>query len=119
MHTKLTIAYTLQQIPIWWRWYYWASLVAWTLYGLVTSQVGDKNASLEIPKVGNLLAWTLYGRVTSQVGDKNASLEIPQAGNSYSKPKLSLRYTFNGTLLASGASSKAFFVTNLRGYMTI
>ncbi|KAJ4720628.1 Pleiotropic drug resistance ABC transporter [Melia azedarach] len=30
------------QIPIWWRWYYWASPVAWTLYGLVTSQVGDK-----------------------------------------------------------------------------
>ncbi|KAI4365646.1 hypothetical protein MLD38_021612 [Melastoma candidum] len=26
------------QIPIWWRWYYWASPVAWTLYGLVTSQ---------------------------------------------------------------------------------
>ncbi|KAJ7971515.1 Pleiotropic drug resistance ABC transporter [Quillaja saponaria] len=37
------------QIPIWWRWYYWASPVAWTLYGLVTSQVGDKNALLEIP----------------------------------------------------------------------
>ncbi|KAK4596640.1 hypothetical protein RGQ29_014599 [Quercus rubra] len=41
---------SIYQIPIWWRWYYWASLVAWTLYGLVTSQVGDKNASLEIPK---------------------------------------------------------------------
>ena len=54
MHTKLTIAYTLQQIPIWWRWYYWASPVAWTLYGLITSQVGDKNASLEIPEAGNM-----------------------------------------------------------------
>ncbi|KAM4119623.1 hypothetical protein ACJW30_03G073100 [Castanea mollissima] len=42
------------QIPIWWRWYYWASPVAWTLYGLVTSQVGDKNASLEIPEAGNV-----------------------------------------------------------------
>ncbi|GMY25144.1 ABC transporter G family member 34-like [Fagus crenata] len=42
------------QIPIWWRWYYWASPVAWTLYGLVTSQVGDKNASLEIPGAGNM-----------------------------------------------------------------
>ncbi|KAB1221288.1 Pleiotropic drug resistance protein 2 [Morella rubra] len=40
------------QIPIWWRWYYWASPVAWTLYGLVTSQVGDKDAELEIPGVG-------------------------------------------------------------------
>ncbi|XP_030532381.1 pleiotropic drug resistance protein 2 [Rhodamnia argentea] len=37
------------QIPIWWRWYYWASPVAWTLYGLVTSQVGDKSGNLEIP----------------------------------------------------------------------
>ncbi|KAJ1435974.1 P-loop containing nucleoside triphosphate hydrolase [Sesbania bispinosa] len=37
------------QIPIWWRWYYWASPVAWTIYGLVTSQVGDKNSPIEVP----------------------------------------------------------------------
>ncbi|XP_062091838.1 pleiotropic drug resistance protein 2-like isoform X4 [Humulus lupulus] len=30
-----------KQIPIWWRWYYWASPVAWTIYGLITSQIGD------------------------------------------------------------------------------
>ncbi|KAJ0007312.1 hypothetical protein Pint_29981 [Pistacia integerrima] len=29
------------RIPIWWRWYYWACPVSWTLYGLVTSQFGD------------------------------------------------------------------------------
>ncbi|KAG6571198.1 Pleiotropic drug resistance protein 1, partial [Cucurbita argyrosperma subsp. sororia] len=29
------------KIPIWWRWYYWICPVAWTLYGLVTSQFGD------------------------------------------------------------------------------
>ncbi|MCD7456583.1 transcription factor [Datura stramonium] len=29
------------RIPIWWRWYYWACPVAWTLYGLVASQFGD------------------------------------------------------------------------------
>ncbi|XP_051136190.1 pleiotropic drug resistance protein 1-like [Andrographis paniculata] len=28
-------------MPIWWRWYYWACPVAWTLYGLTTSQFGD------------------------------------------------------------------------------
>ncbi|GAV62861.1 ABC_tran domain-containing protein/ABC2_membrane domain-containing protein/PDR_assoc domain-containing protein [Cephalotus follicularis] len=28
-------------IPIWWRWYYWASPVAWTIYGVITSQIGD------------------------------------------------------------------------------
>ncbi|KAF8393292.1 hypothetical protein HHK36_021533 [Tetracentron sinense] len=29
------------RIPMWWRWYYWACPVAWTLYGLVVSQFGD------------------------------------------------------------------------------
>ncbi|KAK9939889.1 hypothetical protein M0R45_016569 [Rubus argutus] len=29
------------QIPIWWRWYYWGSPVAWTIYGVITSQFGD------------------------------------------------------------------------------
>ncbi|KAG8647080.1 pleiotropic drug resistance protein 2 isoform X1 [Manihot esculenta] len=42
------------QIPIWWRWYYWASPVAWTIYGLVASQVGDKDVLLEIPGAGNV-----------------------------------------------------------------
>lgn len=42
----------MQQIPIWWRWYYWASPVAWTIYGLVTSQVGDKESNVEIPGLG-------------------------------------------------------------------
>lgn len=31
----------LQRMPIWWRWYYWACPVAWTLYGLLVSQYGD------------------------------------------------------------------------------
>ncbi|GLT70614.1 hypothetical protein SLA2020_426820 [Shorea laevis] len=30
-----------KRIPIWWRWYYWANPIAWSLYGLVTSQYGD------------------------------------------------------------------------------
>lgn len=38
-----------QQIPIWWRWYYWASPVAWTIYGLITSQVGDKSDLVVVP----------------------------------------------------------------------
>ncbi|KAK7349159.1 hypothetical protein VNO77_06304 [Canavalia gladiata] len=28
-------------IPVWWRWYYWACPLAWTIYGLVASQFGD------------------------------------------------------------------------------
>ncbi|EFJ27083.1 ATP-binding cassette transporter [Selaginella moellendorffii] len=33
-------------IPVWWRWYYWASPAAWSLYGLLTSQLGDVTTPL-------------------------------------------------------------------------
>ncbi|XP_030453705.1 pleiotropic drug resistance protein 2-like [Syzygium oleosum] len=33
-------------IPVWWRWYYWCSPVAWTIYGIFASQVGDKKEPL-------------------------------------------------------------------------
>ncbi|PON46401.1 ABC transporter-like [Parasponia andersonii] len=42
------------QIPIWWRWYYWASPVAWTIYGLITSQVGDITDQVAIPGGGSI-----------------------------------------------------------------
>nr|XP_011466722.1 PREDICTED: pleiotropic drug resistance protein 1 [Fragaria vesca subsp. vesca] len=35
------------RIPIWWRWYYWACPIAWTLYGLVASQFGDLDDMLD------------------------------------------------------------------------
>ncbi|GAY62771.1 hypothetical protein CUMW_220420 [Citrus unshiu] len=35
------------RIPLWWRWYYWACPISWTLYGLVASQFGDKQDRLE------------------------------------------------------------------------
>ncbi|KAK8473551.1 hypothetical protein PHAVU_001G166500 [Phaseolus vulgaris] len=35
------------RIPVWWRWYYWGNPVAWTLYGLVTSQYGDVQDLIE------------------------------------------------------------------------
>ncbi|XP_015057154.1 pleiotropic drug resistance protein 2 [Solanum pennellii] len=38
-------------IPVWWRWYYWGSPVAWTIYGIFASQVGDRIDELEIPGV--------------------------------------------------------------------
>ncbi|XP_020553681.1 pleiotropic drug resistance protein 2-like [Sesamum indicum] len=40
------------QIPIWWRWCYWGSPVAWTIYGLTTSQLGDITSEIEVPGVG-------------------------------------------------------------------
>ncbi|XP_074572219.1 ABC transporter G family member 39-like [Curcuma longa] len=35
------------RIPVWWRWYSWACPVAWTLYGLVASQFGDCEQTME------------------------------------------------------------------------
>lgn len=35
------LALVSQRIPIWWRWYYWLNPIAWSLYGLMTSQYGD------------------------------------------------------------------------------
>ncbi|XP_057454234.1 pleiotropic drug resistance protein 1-like [Lotus japonicus] len=35
------------RIPVWWRWYYWACPVAWTIYGMVASQFGDIEHILE------------------------------------------------------------------------
>lgn len=37
----LVLSPVVQRIPIWWRWYYWANPIAWSLYGLLTSQYGD------------------------------------------------------------------------------
>ncbi|KAG6418675.1 hypothetical protein SASPL_120879 [Salvia splendens] len=41
-------------IPVWWRWYYWGSPVAWTIYGLVTSQLGDKTEQVLVPDHGDM-----------------------------------------------------------------
>lgn len=42
----------VQNIPVWWVWYYWACPVAWTLYGLITTQFGDVT-SLVTPSDGS------------------------------------------------------------------
>ncbi|CAD5187842.1 unnamed protein product [Musa acuminata subsp. malaccensis] len=39
---------THQRIPGWWRWYYWADPISWTLYGLLTSQFGDVDAPMNL-----------------------------------------------------------------------
>ncbi|KAL2927430.1 ABC transporter G family member 32 [Bienertia sinuspersici] len=36
------------KIPVWWRWYYWLNPVAWSLYGLLTSQYGDVNTLVKL-----------------------------------------------------------------------
>ncbi|XP_044473463.1 ABC transporter G family member 34-like isoform X2 [Mangifera indica] len=37
------------QLPVWSRWYYWLSPVAWTINGLVTSQLGDNGETVILP----------------------------------------------------------------------
>ncbi|KAK9058873.1 hypothetical protein SSX86_023717 [Deinandra increscens subsp. villosa] len=36
------------RLPVWWRWFYWVNPVAWSLYGLLTSQYGDVNEPLKL-----------------------------------------------------------------------
>ncbi|KAG0616226.1 hypothetical protein M758_5G099800 [Ceratodon purpureus] len=35
------------QLPVYWVWYYWITPTAWTLYGLITSQLGDVTSTME------------------------------------------------------------------------
>ncbi|CAM0906092.1 unnamed protein product [Alopecurus aequalis] len=35
-------------IPIWWRWFYWADPVSWTIYGVIASQFGNDNKILTV-----------------------------------------------------------------------
>ncbi|KAE8705821.1 Pleiotropic drug resistance protein 3 [Hibiscus syriacus] len=37
-----------KRIPIWWRWYYWANPMAWSLYGLVISQYGNNDTTVKL-----------------------------------------------------------------------
>lgn len=38
----------MQQLPVYWIWYYWITPTAWTLYGLITSQLGDVTSSVAV-----------------------------------------------------------------------
>jgi ABC-type multidrug transport system ATPase subunit/ABC-type multidrug transport system permease subunit len=41
------------KIPMWWIWYYWACPVAWTLYGLISTQFGDIETYVELTSSGD------------------------------------------------------------------
>nr|GMC51039.1 pleiotropic drug resistance protein 2-like [Ipomoea batatas] len=42
------------QIPVWWRWYCWATPISWTIYGLFASLLGDKESLVEVPGEGDV-----------------------------------------------------------------
>ncbi|GJP69951.1 hypothetical protein CLOP_g945 [Closterium sp. NIES-67] len=33
------------EIPVWWSWFYYINPIAWSLYGLITSQLGTFRTS--------------------------------------------------------------------------
>ncbi|URD73004.1 Plant PDR ABC transporter associated [Musa troglodytarum] len=37
-----------KMMPSWWRWYYWVDPAAWTIYGLMVSQLGDNVDLLQV-----------------------------------------------------------------------
>ncbi|CAN6217162.1 unnamed protein product [Urochloa humidicola] len=41
-----------KMIPAWWRWMYWADPAAWTIYGLMLSQLGDRKELIDIRVLG-------------------------------------------------------------------
>ncbi|KAL3696312.1 hypothetical protein R1sor_010388 [Riccia sorocarpa] len=43
---------TRQEIPAWWKWYYWLDPVSWSLYGLLDSQLGDVTEEISLPGGG-------------------------------------------------------------------
>ncbi|GAY59271.1 hypothetical protein CUMW_193230, partial [Citrus unshiu] len=57
-----------QRIPIWWRWYYWANPIAWTLYGLIASQYGDVEDKIETGETVKHFLRDYYGFKHSFLG---------------------------------------------------
>lgn len=53
---------------MWWRWYYWACPVAWTLYGLVASQYGDVEDMLESGETVKDFLRSYFGYTTDFLG---------------------------------------------------
>ncbi|KAG0561906.1 hypothetical protein KC19_9G102300 [Ceratodon purpureus] len=44
------------QMPTWWGWYYWICPVAWTLYGLITSQLGNVQTPIFVAGMGEAIS---------------------------------------------------------------
>lgn len=66
------------QIPIWSRWCYWITPLSWTIYGLLTSQVGEQNHAFEVPGVANI---TLRGFIKQEFGYEYDFLPIVAAAH--------------------------------------
>nr|GEX03922.1 ABC transporter G family member 39-like isoform X1 [Tanacetum cinerariifolium] len=65
-------------IPVWSRWYYWANPLSWTIYGLLTSQVGQENLAFEMPGVGSI---TVKGYMKAEFGFEYDFLPVVAAAH--------------------------------------
>ncbi|KAJ0490400.1 putative ABC-type sulfate transporter [Helianthus annuus] len=53
------------KIPIWCRWYYWANPLSWSVYGLLTGQIGEDTSMVEVLGAGNM---TVKGFIKEGLG---------------------------------------------------
>ncbi|GJU43203.1 ABC transporter G family member 39-like protein isoform X1 [Tanacetum coccineum] len=77
MYSSLPYALA-QHIPIWSRWYYWGTPLSWTIYGLLTSQVGQQDFMFEVPGAGNI---TVEGFMKKEFGFEYDFLPIVAAAH--------------------------------------
>ncbi|KVI07937.1 AAA+ ATPase domain-containing protein [Cynara cardunculus var. scolymus] len=68
----------LPQIPVWSRWCYWGTPVSWTMYGLLTSQVGQKNLAFVVPGAGDM---TVKGFIKEEFGFEYDFLPVVAAAH--------------------------------------
>ncbi|XP_076882997.1 ABC transporter G family member 39-like [Bidens hawaiensis] len=61
------------QIPIWCRWYYWANPLSWTVYGLLTGQIGEDTYMVEVLGAGNM---TVKGFIKEGLGYEYGLLPV-------------------------------------------
>ncbi|KAI5071150.1 hypothetical protein GOP47_0013401 [Adiantum capillus-veneris] len=47
-------------IPVWWRWFYWADPLAWSMYGLIGSQLANVQEKVSDPDHGAVLTVKQY-----------------------------------------------------------
>ncbi|KAJ9542752.1 hypothetical protein OSB04_029258 [Centaurea solstitialis] len=66
------------QIPIWSRWCYWGSPVSWTMYGLLTSQVGQQNGAFVVAGAGDI---TVKGFIKEEFGFEYDFLPVVAAAH--------------------------------------
>ncbi|XP_020249692.1 ABC transporter G family member 39-like isoform X2 [Asparagus officinalis] len=62
------------RIPVWWRWYFWACPVSWTLYGLCASQYGDVTTKLDNGQTVKEFLESYFGYKHDFLGEVSAAV---------------------------------------------